>query len=262
MPGEIEIVVISVLGSKSLPRLECALNELCLNYSVLLATTPQSPGFILTSDIKLSPIEIATSISHQRARAFALEQGCRWVIILEDDAQILEGFKKIGSLLKKIEEHFGSESKLAVHLYPEQFGLLRSKPGEMFYRVLSLPDCAVGYAMNKKALIASASISLIECEVADWHTEIRKLTWLTPKASMVIHPDVSDLKVRSLTSDPRNNRIRTRSFKQKLLSYPIIKILLLRIMWPFSDRYGHNPISNEKLRTRVFRTYKIAKRNG
>ena len=261
MPNQIEIVVVSVFGSKSLPKLEHNLNELGLQCSILPATTPQSPEFVLPAEINLSPVEVATSISHQRARAFALEMGCDWAIILEDDARILDGFKDIASLIEEIENRFGRDSELAVHLYPEQFGLLRSKFGESFYRVVSLPDCAVGYAMNRKALAASAAVQGIEFEVADWHSEIRKFTWLAPKASMVIHPDVCDIKVRSLTSDPRNKRIKARSFMEKLVAYPFAKILILRIEWPHSQRYGYNSISSEKLRTRVFGTLKINKGN-
>lgn len=261
MPDEIEIVVVSVFGSKSLPKLEHNLHELGLKHFVIQATTPQSAEFVLPAEISLSPVEVATSISHQRARTFALELGCKWAIILEDDAQILDVFGDIASLIGDIESQFGPDSELAVHLYPEQFGLLKSRFGESFYRVLSLPDCAVGYAMNRKALAASVAIQRIEFEVADWHSEIRKFTWLAPKASLVIHPDVGDIKVRSLTSDPRNKRIRARSLMQKLVAYPFARILLLRINWPHSHRYGYNSISSEKLRTRVFGNQKFDKGN-
>lgn len=260
MPDKIEVVIISVEGSESLPKLEKTLQKLRFNYSVLLATTPENLELKTSTTISLSPVEIATAISHQRARAFVLEQGCEWAIILEDDAQILDDFIDIQFLIENIEAYFGRESKLAIHLYPEQFGILRSNSREPFFRVISLPDCAVGYAMNKNALNASIFIQGIENEVADWHSEIRKLTWLAPKASLVLHPDLGNSKIRSLTTNPRNNRVMARSFLEKLIMYPYLKMFVLRINFPCLRKYGCNPISSEKLRTKTLSTYKIRSR--
>jgi len=262
MPDKIEVVVISVAGSESLPMLERTLEKLRFKYTVLLATTPENSEFKTSATINLSPVEIATAISHQRARTFVLEQGCEWAIILEDDAQILGDFVNVQSLVENIEAHFGQESKLAIHLFPEQFGILRSNSRESFFRVLSLPDCAVGYAMNKHALNASISIQGIENEVADWHSEIRKLTWLAPKASLVCHPDLGNSKFRSLTTNPRNNRVMSRSLLEKLITYPYLKMFILRITLPCLRSYGCNPISSEKLRTKILSTCKIRSRIG
>jgi hypothetical protein len=257
MLGKIEIVVISVEGSKCLPDLKKSLEKIGVKARVLSATTPASSDFISLENIKLSPVEIATSISHQRARKFALEIGCEWAVILEDDAQIIDGFENIETLIEQIEMNLGLESALAVHLYPEQFGILTSNSKESFYRILSLPDCAVGYAMNKLALRATMSIQGIENEVADWHKEIRKISWFAPKSSLVTHPDVSNSNIRSLTSDPRKNRVNQRTLIEKIASYPILKMFLLRFFMPYSSSYGQNPISSEKLRTKVFKTYRI-----
>ena len=245
-----------------MPVLEQSLEKIGFKARVLSATTPESSDFISLENIKLSPVEIATSISHQRARKFALELGCEWAIILEDDAQIIGGFENIETLIKQIEMTLGHESALAVHLYPEQFGILKSNSKESFFRVLSVPDCAVGYAMNKNALRATMSIQGIETEVADWHRELRKFSWFAPKSSLVIHPDVRKSNIRSLTRDPRNHRVNQRTLIKRLASYPILKMFFLRFPLPYSSSYGHNPISSEKLRTKVFGTCRIRSRNG
>jgi len=262
MPNKIEIVVISVAGSESLPKLENDLDRIRIPFRILLATTPQSSDFVSNGDEKLSPIEIATSISHQRARKLAFDLGCEWAIILEDDAEILNGFVNIPNLIAKIDFNFKHVSELAIHLYPEQFGILKSNLNEPYLRILSLPDCAVAYAMNKNALKASLEIQGIESEVADWHPAMRKFSWFAPNASLVRHPDVRDPSVRSLTAGPRNDRINARSVIDKMLSYPMMKIFFLRIILRYSKSYGNNPISKEKLRTRILASHKIGLRGN
>ena len=262
MRADIEVVVISVYGSESLPKIQNVLSEIGYKTRVLVATTPESSDFILSDSATLSTVEIATSISHQRARKFALDLGCEWVIILEDDAQIADGFDDIETLIGEIERDNGRNSKLAVHLYPEQFGILKINSNKPYLRVLSVPDCAVGYAMNRHAMRATMSIKGIDQEVADWHPEIRKFSWFAPKFSLVTHPDVKDSKVRSLTSNPRQNRLRQSSFIEKLIKYPYLKMFLIRFPFPYASPYGSNPISSEKLRTKAFSWHRNESKNG
>lgn len=250
MSRSLSCQVIAIPGRRDF---SCLKNELLsnrLNFDIIEALTPANLEKQDRDFSELSDVEIATALSHHKARLFALDKNCDWNLFLEDDAILRKGFsEKLFSFLDKLEENIDFELPVGVHLFPEQFGILEARTG--FYKILSLPDCAVGYILNQKALRMSSHVVNIQKDVADWPNIFSNFVWFTPTASLVIHPDISISTNLSDTFLPRQLRTRHLNLVTKILNYPFRKMFCIKVLLIFADSFGCNYVSSERIRTRI-----------
>lgn len=220
---------------------------------ILPAVTPdsefwQNGEFGLVNSFQLSRVEQAISVSHHEARRFSLLQNWAWSLILEEDAVLFED----PHLLRKTIDFFCSsrfESRpTALHLFPEQNGVLLKFRNLEFYRVAWLPDYAVGYILSQAAIkLSVAQFDKSKLQVADWPTFMRKLEWWAPASSLIIHPIVSEevsatQKVRML------NQSKMRLVNK--ISDPGYWVgFILQISNKVCRHYGNHPILSESLRS-------------
>jgi GR25 family glycosyltransferase involved in LPS biosynthesis len=199
---------------------------------------------------ELTCIEVAISYSHIRARETALRHNVDIAIILEEDAQLGLAFSQTlkNSLIPKLV----AREPIGIHLFPEQFGILRKQNTEELYKIIKIPDYAVGYALNSHALrVFSDGIELQKKQIADWPKLARKIFWYAPKISLVIHPNNYQGPKMSLAEKSRQKR----RLNQRLISKLRIRINLGFLFYLYFKNigrpYGDNPISSEKLRSYV-----------
>jgi hypothetical protein len=207
-----------------------------------------SNGFS-SSHRNISCLENAISESHRRVRELALNTSSEWCVFLEEDFILENDFDSIKDLFLILNECFGRTRPLAIHLFPEQFGLLRRWKHQELLQIMKVPDYAVGYAMNHKALEVAGNIPIAN-QVADWPMGIRRLIdWYAPTKSIIAHPLFdSDSRV-SLNRKFREIRSGRRSQFSKLFKIGNTQLILFFLGRIFRITYGSNKIESEKLRS-------------
>lgn len=199
---------------------------------------------------ELTCIEVAISYSHIRARETALSHNVDIAIILEEDAQLGVEFLQIlkNSLIPKLV----SSEPIGIHLFPEQFGILRKQKSEELYKILKIPDFAVGYVLNSYALrVLSGEIEIQKKQIADWPKLARRIFWYAPKISLVIHPNNYKGPTVSLAEKSRQNRRLNQHPLSKLRNQVNLGFLFYLFFKNIGRPYGKNPISSEKLRSYI-----------
>ena len=196
--------------------------------------------------------EFAASLSHQAARNFSVVFELDWVLFLEDDAILDDNFfTTLGNL---IELSKFVEREVAFHLFPEQFGLLKTTDDKLF-SIMILPDYAVGYLMNLKAIKFSVRYThLAQNFLADWPNYIKKIDWFAPYESMIRHPKLDYNYTDKISSIEKFRQLKydSYSFHDKLLSRGMLRKMLLMFLKPFTKVYGNSSIKAPLLRTRYF----------
>jgi hypothetical protein len=194
-------------------------------------------------------VEFAISRSHEAARALALSEECDWAIFLEEDFMAGREFQNLNSYLGILEKS-KSNTAIGIHLFPEQFGILAACSKVPFLRILALPDFAVGYILNKPALMqCSNRLNAKRIEIADWPKYMRDLLWLAPKKSIVLHPDVSDNANKSSTLAARVQRRDSLGFLMKIKDKRNYLLPLLTLGRLLKMQYGDSTISSERIRS-------------
>lgn len=207
------------------------------------SVTPAS-GFVDT----ISPIERAISHSHNQARLLARQQGWDWALILEEDAMVTGTKDSLDLMIQEFDHLQLNFYPVAIHLFPEQHGLLGHINKGTLYKVYWVPDYAVGYLLNSAALRESTeSFATHTIQVADWPDLMRSLKWWAPKRSWALHPMVSE----EISATQRTRKIAQRSI-------PLVRKILSRGYWigfllPFFAKlfkqYGNHEIPATNLRS-------------
>jgi hypothetical protein len=197
--------------------------------------------------------EYATSLSHQAARNFAFTKGWDWTIFVEDDAEVSKDFNS--KLLDVLTYNFSKPKHgIALHLFPEQFGLLKILT-EKIYKIILLPDYAVGYVLDRQALLYCLRESnKVHFYLADWPRFIRKLDWYCYQTSLVMHPDLRSIQ-NSNNSDieiGRNQRFKQYNLFQRIINSRLLTIVVLKVMKFIGNSYGNAPIQAQNFRTVSF----------
>ena len=247
------IVIISVCGQRDIGSLLKALESCAFTkVSVMQATVPDFLSLELDQSNQLiSPVEQAISNSHHRARVLSSSIDADWSIILEDDAIVLNNISNLREMLQEIEGHFRIGTPLAVHLSPEQFGLLLRTKSSRYYKLPFIADCAVGYAMNRTSVRRAVAQGPQINEVADWPKSFRAFRWFAPVEPMVAHPDLHNISSSSATLEIRTGRSNRRSIKNRIRKYPYFKMFIFKLFSSYSQNYGIGYVQVESLRSRI-----------
>lgn len=247
----------------SLERLSNSQSFLNLSISrekliILEASTPASLQDLGNGEAQnISQVEMAISLSHQRARDVGLREDVDWVLILEEDAIQLVQEEVISNFLSNLDSAVGLAEPKAVHFAPEQFGILLSRKCKDYFSNLMLADCAVAYALNKSALrqlCAFSELSDIVSQVADWPTALRKLRWYSPKLPFFAHPELIE-EGGSASTNMRTARLSRRKVWHRLFSKKALKTILFLSLARFGDSYGTGYVVNERYRSKVLSFY-------
>ena len=199
----------------------------------------------------LSCVEVATSLSHQRARNLASARKCNWSLFLEDDSIVQSSISFLPDLILEIESFGSGEQPVGIHLFPEQFGILR-KHTRSLLNVVALPDYAVGYVLNAKALRESEKLAeKIHLSVADWPKGMDQIHWYAPTRSLITHPNLDNHPSQSQIEELRRLRASQSSFSYRFVNYPLLRILVLRLGSLLGMKYGKNWIASERIRSVV-----------
>lgn len=222
---------------------------------VLKASTPASLQDLGLAESKnISQIEMAISLSHQRARNAGLTVDAEWVLILEEDAIPLVIEETITNFLNNLDLTLGSAKPKAVHFAPEQFGILFGRKSKEYYNNIMLADCAVAYALNKSALARISALSDFTSEVADWPKVLKKIRWYSPKSPFFAHPNLDEEGLSASTS-VRTARLLGRNVWHRLFSKKTLKTALFLGLAKFGDSYGIGYVVNERYRSKVVSFY-------
>ena len=198
---------------------------------------------------ELSCIEFAVAEGHRKMRNLARSHDLDSILFLEDDAIPNCTPREVIDLLKWSHQSTNHFHTCAVHLFPEQGGLLVEKY-DGCCKCAIVPDYAVAYILNSKSLDRLEQLDSIKSEsVADWPREIRKLRWYCPKKSFFIHPDIQAAENRSFTKVSRAQRHAKKSTYIKLINPHSYTFILLIISSVFFGRYGRSKIESERLRS-------------
>jgi hypothetical protein len=239
----------------SKPILSLMSSALDFTTHILKGFTPGDLGCDSTcmghgSSQELSCVEFAISEGHRKMRNIARNYDFRAYLFLEDDALPHCSIKSLSNLINDMDTLSGSSKEYAIHLFPEQNGLLAMRSIRNIIRVYLLPDYAVSYVFSKKTLKGiEVQDHLISNSVADWPKYIRKLNWYSPGQSFFIHPDVRELTTRSTTKIDRKNRQATQTFTQKYLNPYSYLTVFLPLFRSIGREYGINQIESSKLRS-------------
>lgn len=193
---------------------------------------------------KISCREAAVSMSHTLARELAAQRDNQYFMFIEDDA-VVDSIK-LDALIQELFRTQGMHAKaLAIHLFPEQYGILSFAINGFLRKLSMIPDYAVGYILNRKALdVFNLNNKNARNEIADWPKFARKIHWFAPFSTPIRHPDNpnSSYLISSRTLRRKSNL--ELDFRGK---FRYAKFLLLGSQ---KRRYGNNTIDNEKLRTK------------
>lgn len=249
------VCIVITLKDYSDPLVKYAISLNSENLHFLRASTPADLESQLNSaNSVISPIEMAISLSHKRARDLGISLDSDWVLIFEEDAIQLAQEHEVYSFLKNLDEFLGHETPKAVHFAPEQFGVMCLHKSQEFYSTLILADCAVAYALNRSALRVISSVDFSLSEVADWPKTLRKLNWYSPKSAFYKHPDLHGTGTSSTSEDreARNIRQRNRVFIFSARNY---KTILFLVLAKFGKNYGSGYVVKERFRSKVLLFY-------
>ena len=250
-------VVIIALDSLS-PRVSLLVSELRTrgleDVLVLPAVTPREVANLQTDSVdgsliaKVSPIEQAISHSHNQARILAKQRGWGWALILEEDAVVIGNRDSLNLMIQEVENLQTNSRPIAIHLFPEQHGLLGNSTANNLCKIYWVPDYAVGYLLNCEALQKSIELfSTQKIQVADWPDFMRSLEWWAPNRSWVCHPLVSE--EISATQKSRKNVQLSVSLARKLVSRGYWIGFVLPFLSRFFHVYGTYEIPDENLRS-------------
>jgi GR25 family glycosyltransferase involved in LPS biosynthesis len=204
----------------------------------------------------LTCIEAAISISHSNARNFLLESNSFWGAIFEEDIGFTQEFREFPQMIDSLTTKT-SKTKIGFHLIPRQFGIMMKIKSSNLLRVLMLPDCAAGYALNRPALEYISRKEAKHLFLADWPPYFRRIKWFTFKKNLVTHPDLRDLQNFTSTLSEREKRQSARRFS-KYVSRDAIRFILLKCMQKIGRNYDDSPLLNEDLRSVIVRMFKVA----
>lgn len=199
---------------------------------------------------KISCREAAVSMSHVRARKRAAQSDSQYFMFLEDDAIV--DYSKLKALFDKLLriKHM-QVNAFAIHLFPEQYGIISYAAKDELLKLSMIPDYAVGYILNRKALnIFNSKSQNAVNEIADWPQFAKRIDWYAPFDSPIRHP--KDSKSSYLVS----SRILRRKSNAKFDVSGKIRFIRFLLMGSNNRKYGQNLIDNEKLRTKYQRRIK------
>ena len=247
----ITAIIISRPGSDLSSSLMSTLDEMFYT-EILSAITPSN---LTASDLVngdgLTEVEIAISLSHHMARHRAMILNSDWCLIVEEDAIIKFTKEEMLLLIQNISLKFRPRDiPLGIHLFPEQFGILARKINDNFAKVRYLPDFAVGYVLNSKAVKKAMEFqNNKKIEVADWPQFMRvEITWFAPLVSFILHPDLNLSSTPSATRIHRQVRA-NHIWVKKLFNQRNFPLLIIRIGHLLHAKFGNNPIDSEKIRS-------------
>lgn len=202
---------------------------------------------------RLTCNEFAAALSHQAARNFSVVFDLEWILFLEDDAILADDF--FPALENLITLKGIADKKASFHLFPEQFGLLKTAKDNL-YRVIILPDYAVGYLMNQKAIKFSLrNTHYAQNFLADWPRYIKKIEWFAPNRSIITHPKINHEYSDELSSIEKSRQLKQDAYilSDKLFSKELFRKIFLVFLKPLTKPYGNSIIKAPLLRTRYFR---------
>lgn len=248
----LKCVIISLEEDWTARELQRKLKSIGVNeVEILKATVPSDfSEQELAKNKKLSQVEMAISRSHRRAQMTSFGSSNEWLLILEEDAQMSKEIVQLPKLIMEFQE-IAQKKPIAIHLAPEQSGIMVSSRYEDFFKLLVVADCAVAYLINKKASQLIGTNFDYMSEVADWPKIIRKIDWYAPKQSLFFHPNLCDRENTSASSGERNLRITLSPKIQRIRRLLVHRFLLLILIMPFSKKYGKGYSASERIRSRV-----------
>jgi hypothetical protein len=203
---------------------------------------------------RLTCIEFAVAEGHRMARNIARKNTGSVYLFLEDDAIPNVDSSEFNIVLEEFNKAASLYQVPALHLFPEQNGILKSLKKSHLCKVYHLPDYALAYALTEVSLATTSNHDIDKSSsVADWPPHIRKLNWLSTKDSMFIHPDIHLVDASSSTRDSRIARMNKESQLQKALNPRSYLRLLLPFLRHWRLGIGSSPIETESLRSVLFK---------
>ena len=166
------------------------------------------------------------------------------LLVLEEDSTPCHKLDELVPLLKSIEELPG---KIAVHLFPEQYGILEKTRIASLYRILSMPDYANSYLLNKSAIEFLKHSDLDKSDsIADWPRAYLELDWFASKKSFFLHEknEVPSLNFKNRAISRQNSNPKMRQQFRNILKFLIFKFAQL-----VGEPYGQNQIETSFLRS-------------
>jgi GR25 family glycosyltransferase involved in LPS biosynthesis len=200
----------------------------------------------------MSCSEVAAAISHHRARAIALAKGWNAVLILEDDA-VLKDRSELFAILNRIHEM--NHAPVLLHLFPEQYGIMKNRGNHnFFYDVIKIPDYAVSYILNEKALVEIIKFApTVNRDLADWPADINRLQVLASKTSVFIHPVNGENQRTSSIWLSRTKVLAGRKGINRFRLIELYRVMIYKFVALFSRKYGTNKIISENLRSLILK---------
>lgn len=190
----------------------------------------------------LSCVEVATALSHQRAREFAYRNGSDWNLILEDDSELIT---EKSYLLSEIIKDLSPDISNFVHLFPEQNGLLAKSSKANLLKIVKVPDYANAYLLNRCALsVILPKAKNSHTYLADWPRMPRQLNKWASAYSVFRHPTEEE-SPSSITE----SRFRLQGNARNFRIFFLLKQTVFKHVSKFLTSYGDQPIKNEQLRT-------------
>jgi hypothetical protein len=259
--SEIGVIIISLPNKRNPITLLRSLSGIPIKeIRILEATTPinlMCRGIVeahvhVGNQRSMSCSEVAAAISHHRARAIALAEDWDSVLILEDDAVLDNRFELVKILTRM---HELVQAPVLIHLFPEQFGIMKNRGNhEYFYDVMKIPDYAVSYILNRRALQKIVGIApVVSRDLADWPIGIKQLQLIAPKSSIFIHPINDENQKSSSIWLVRKKILAARKRVDRYRILEIYRFLIYKFVALFTSRYGSNTIASENLRSLILR---------
>jgi len=183
--------------------------------------------------------EIGCHLSHQHAYHFLLAEHDQWLVILEDDAEILPGFDEA----VRMAESLPTDIPYIVALHALQIGSPEAgnKAPPLLSEPLSMGDDmaihetlfggwgAVGYVINRKAaeLLTTARKDGRMAAPADWPTVSTHITFAQVIPPVVVEQAQSVSTIGARLEQPSSIRAdiacRTIGFRMSFLGYPALR---------------------------------------
>jgi hypothetical protein len=205
---------------------------------------------------KISCVEFAVAEGHRKMRILARQTSYETFLFLEDDAIVNCSPELLLDLHNQLLGYRKIYSTPAIHLFPEQNGLLVEIKFPFLRKIIVIPDYAVSYLMTLEALESiSKDDSDVASQIADWPNYIKKLDWFATEKSYFIHPDIRIGGSRSTTKTHRSFRQGNETKREKFLNPRSYMVLLLPVLALIGRKVGQSPIEAENLRSVCLRSH-------
>lgn len=204
---------------------------------------------------KISCVEFAVAEGHRKMRILARQTSCETFLFLEDDAIVNCSPELLLDLHNQLLSNKGMYSTPAIHLFPEQNGLLIETKFPSLKKIVAIPDYAVSYLMSFEALESiSKDDSNVASQIADWPNYVKKLNWFATEKSYFIHPDTRIEGSRSTTKMHRGFRQQNQTIREKFFNPRSYMVLILPMLALIGRQVGQSPIEAENLRSVCLRS--------